>query len=179
MEYISNIRDVMNSYKICINKECLMHLTSCYNTLIASLTKIYPKENCSVGYSLAYDDEKKFFTKHIPIRVKSNQLFCFKYIYSKILCIKDWGRVISIDELEVEYHIPTVEELSTALDIVGKTLNDSMNFLRKSILQKKDDKTMTKIGKEEIYRELNIIHHTMFGSSALLKRSKREFVTDQ
>jgi len=63
---------------------------------------------------------------------------------------------------------------------VGTTLNESMNFLKKSFFYRRgDEKSFTKTAKEEIYRELNYIHHIMFGSSSLLKRPKnRQYVCD-
>ena len=55
-----------------------------------------------------------------------------------------------------------------------------MNFLKKSFFYRRgDEKNFSKTAKEEIYRELNYIHHIMFGSSCLLKRPKnRQFVND-
>jgi len=94
-----------------------------------------------------------------------------------------------VSELNIDYHIPTVREIETALEIVGNSLTESMSFLKKSIFfNKRDDLSnnstfgnkQSKIAKEENYRELNYIYHIIYGASCLLKRPvNREFVTDQ
>lgn len=90
---------------------------------------------------------------------------------------------MSVNELNVDYHIPTVREIETALEIVGNSLTESMNFLKKSIFFSKREETcqkQSKILKEENYRELNYIYHIIYGASCLLKRPvNREFITDQ
>lgn len=67
-------------------------------------------------------------------------------------------------ELKIEYHVPNLQEISTALEITNWILNESMSFLKKSILRK------TESNKEENYRELNYIYHVLYSSSTLLKR---------
>lgn len=67
-------------------------------------------------------------------------------------------------ELKIEYHIPNLQEISTALDITSSNLNESMSFLKKSILRKNES------NKEDNYRELNYIYHIVYSSSTLLKR---------
>ena len=100
--------------------------------------------------------------------------------------LKDWGLYISVNELNIEHHIPSVKEIETALEIVGSSLTESMSFLKKSIFFSKRDELLnssnkqSKIAKEENYRELNYIYHIMYGASCLLKRPvNREFITDQ
>jgi hypothetical protein len=111
----------------------------------------------SVPYSLMFDEPSEFFRRHLPIR--------------------DWGKYIAVDELTIEYHIPSVKEIETALEIVSSSLNESVNFLKKSIFF--DRSGNNKILKEENYREMNFIYHIIYGASCLLKRpTNREFVTD-
>lgn len=90
-----------------------------------------------------------------------------------------------MNELNIDYHIPTVREIETALEIVGSSLSESMSFLKRSIffsgaLATAAAKQSSKISKEENYRELNYIYHIMYGASCLLKRPvNREFIVDQ
>lgn len=88
-----------------------------------------------------------------------------------------------MSELNIDYHIPTVREVETALEIVGSSLTESMNFLKRSIFFSGSLATaakQSKITKEENYRELNYIYHIMYGASCLLKRPvNREFIVDQ
>ena len=61
------------------------------------------------------------------------------------------------------------------IEIVDKALNESMNFLRNSIIMSNPKKST----KEENYRELNFIYHILFGSSRILKRASHKISTDQ
>jgi hypothetical protein len=69
LKEMDRINELFSWYKSTINKESIAHLTACFNNLIASLTKIYPKEMGSIGYSIIFEDEIEFFAKHLPIRV--------------------------------------------------------------------------------------------------------------
>ena len=74
----------------------------------------------------------------------------------------------------------TTKELSSAIDIINTSLNESIEFLKKSIILNKFNKNSSKILKEENYRELNFIYHILYGSSRLLKRpSNRKTITEQ
>ncbi len=52
-----------------ILKETINYIGFCYRNILLSLTNIAPIEYCSVNYHIMYDDEKEFFTNHLPIRV--------------------------------------------------------------------------------------------------------------
>ena len=114
-----------------------------------------------MSYNIIYDNEVDFFSKHLPIR--------------------DWGFYINPIELNFEYHIPNVREVSVALELTSQILSESMSFLRKSILGiKKDEAKMVKLSKEDNYRELNYIYHVIYGASCLLKRpTNQKFVAEQ
>jgi hypothetical protein len=81
--------------------------------------------------------------------------------------------------------MPSEKEIQTALNFVSSTLNESMSFLRKSILSaftsNNNKKESVKITKEETYRELNFVYHVVYGASCLLKRptSNRHYITEQ
>lgn len=70
IEQIDKIKELINCYRNTVNMNCIQHLMNCYNCLIASLTNVYPMDNSSFVYCLNYDNEKEFFSKHLPIRVK-------------------------------------------------------------------------------------------------------------
>ncbi|RMZ93913.1 proteasome activator complex subunit 4, partial [Brachionus plicatilis] len=159
LENMHGIREILRIYRPTTNKECISNMTSCYNNLIISLTRIYPIENRSVDYTLAFEDEKEFFSQHLPFR--------------------DWGKYISPDELKIKYHIPNVQEISAALDITSSVLNESMSFLKKSFLRKNESRDFRST-KEDNYRELNYIYHLVYSSSCLLKRpSSKKNVDEQ
>jgi len=69
LEHIDEIKSLITWYRTTVNMKCIQHLMNCYNCLIASLTNIYPIESSSFVYSLNYENDKEFFSKHLPIRV--------------------------------------------------------------------------------------------------------------
>ncbi len=83
--------------------------------------------------------------------------------------------------LNVNYFIPTVRELTIATEFVNKELDISMEFLNKSILLNNDiQKNLSNLTKEERNRELAFISFLLYGSSRLLKRpSNQNFITKQ
>ncbi len=94
---------------------------------------------------------------------------------------KEWGTYVKVSDVNIEFHLPCTEEISAALDLVGSILNESISFLKKSMLyNRKDEGRNSKISKEENYRELNYIYHIIYGASCLLKRpANRQFITEQ
>jgi len=81
--------------------------------------------------------------------------------------------------LNIDYHIPSVEELTVAIDFTDLELNNSIDFLTKSILLNTDDQ-LTSTTKEERSRELTYINFVIYGASKLLKRpTNKTFQTNQ
>jgi len=102
------------------------------------------------------DTDTDFFKRHLPIR--------------------SWGKYISLEEFKVDYYTPSKQELKKIVGIVEVTLNESMDFLSKSLMVDRESGSITK---EENYRELNIVYHVLFGASRLLKRPSHKIVLDQ
>ena len=83
--------------------------------------------------------------------------------------MKDWACTGDLFRLNIDYHIPSVEELSIAIDFTDRELNKSIDFLTKSILLNTDNQ-LNNSTKEERTRELTYINFIIYGASKLLKR---------
>lgn len=71
-----------------------------------------------------------------------------------------------------------MQEISTALEFTSSVLNDSMLFLKKSILKKNEMRDF-KSTKEDNYRELNYIYHVVYSASCLLKRPQTHKIVNE
>lgn len=110
---------------------------------------------CSVNYNLIFDDPIDFFTKHLSVR--------------------DWACTGDLLKLNIDYHIPTVDELSIAIQFTDTQLNYSIDFLTKSVIL--NDLALT--SKEERTSELTFINFIIYGASKLLKRpSNKKLITE-
>ncbi len=70
--------------------------------------------------------------------------------------------------MNITYYIPSVAELTTAIDFIDSELNKSMKFLSDSI---NSGKQLTNSTKEERNRELTYINFLLYGGSRLLLRA--------
>ena len=159
---IDKINQLISWYRWLVHKESVGYVSYCYRNVITALESVYPVELASVNYSIIYEDEKEFFTQHLPIR--------------------DWGCKGDLYNLKTEFHKPTVVELQTALDFAKTGLDISYKFLTDSILTNNPATTSSSsIGsnssgttaftsKEERNRELNYINHILYACSRMLKR---------
>lgn len=66
---INRINELIGSYRRTVHKESFTYIGNCIRHLINELTTISHNPPCSVNYNIVYDDEKEFFTNHLPIRV--------------------------------------------------------------------------------------------------------------
>ena len=73
--HMDRISEVISWYRGTIHKESINYIGFCYRNILTSLTNIQVKENCSVNYSIIFDDEAEFFHKHLPIRVGEKFFF--------------------------------------------------------------------------------------------------------
>jgi len=156
LENIDRILELITWYKPHTNMDCIGHLTNSFNHLIVSMTSITTLNPSSFNDFTLDDTDPDFFKRHLPIR--------------------SWGHYITLKELKVEYHIPSKEELKKVISIVEATLNESMEFLNKSLV---DGQAAGSVTKEENYRELNFVYHVLFGASRILKRPEHKIVLDQ
>lgn len=129
LPHMSKIQQLISWYRSTVNKEAIGYISSCYRNISVCLSTIYPMEQCSVDYNISYDNEKEFFTKHLPIR--------------------DWASTGDIFNLNLRYHIPNVQEIQVALDFVNLGLKESIQFLTESILSTKNSDSLTSSSKEE------------------------------
>lgn len=69
---MNRICQVISWYRETIHKETISYISNSYRNVILSLSTIYVIETASVSYDIVFDDEKEFFTNHLPIRVGYN-----------------------------------------------------------------------------------------------------------
>jgi hypothetical protein len=69
VQNIHKINQLISWFRWLVHKESVGYISYGYRNVITSLESIYPVELASVNYSITYDDEKEFFTNHLPIRV--------------------------------------------------------------------------------------------------------------
>jgi proteasome activator subunit 4 len=159
VEHINRITQLITWYRPVVNKESIGYISCCFRNIIVSLTNVSSNDLCSVTYNIIFDDEKEFFTKHLPIR--------------------DWARNGDIFDLNIKYHLPSVREIEVALDFVETFLKQCTDFISVAILENKNDEGLTSSSKEERNRELNYVNHIIYGASRLLKRtSHHKYVTE-
>ncbi|RNA03229.1 proteasome activator complex subunit 4B-like [Brachionus plicatilis] len=145
LKYMPKIRHIISWYRRAVNKEVTTYLSAMLRNTVVSLSTIYPIEQSSVEYTFVFDDEQEFFKSHLPVR--------------------DWAKTGDIFNLGIKYHIPNVQEIEACLDFINDNLNESFDFLTKTI----DD--MSRTSKEERNRELNFVNHLMYSGSRLIKRA--------
>ena len=79
---------------------------------------------------------------------------------------------MSVESVNIYFHVPSSEEIRVAIRLVHETVNDCIDFLNKA------SKKSTL--KEEVHRELNLLYQVLYASSRLLKRpSGQETITEQ
>ena len=91
---MSRISQVIGWYRETIHKETISYISNAYRNVIHSLSTIYPIESASVSYDIVFDDEKEFFTKHLPIRVSNNKHWFFSSLHDlimKLFCFEGLG----------------------------------------------------------------------------------------
>ena len=134
-----------------IQKESIGYISCCYRNIIVSLTNVSSNELCSVTYDIVFDDEKEFFTQHLPIR--------------------DWSINGDIFNLNIKYHLPSLREIEVALDFVDIFVKKSTEFITEHIILSHNDEALSSSKKEERNRELNYLNHIVYGASRILKRA--------
>lgn len=143
LNYIEQIKDIINWYMECTHKITIQYLCSAIRHLLRSLTFLYSKESRLTCQNYDFTDINVFKTQ-LPIR--------------------DWGRHGDLNTLNVTFHIPNDNELKTCISIVQTYTNIIMNNL-----ETKGDA----IHKDDRYRELQLLYNFIVGSARLLKRAKR------
>jgi hypothetical protein len=151
VENIVKINQLLSWYRWLVHKESVGYISYCYRNVITALESIYPVELTSVNYSISHDDEREFFTKHLPIR--------------------DWGIKGDLYDLKSDFHVPNVRELETAIDFAKQSIDESFKFLTENVLNNKNENPLSTLSsKEERNRELNYVNHVVYAASRLLKR---------
>ena len=68
-QHIGRLTELLSWFRNTVHKESINYIGFCYRNILISLVNINPTEMCSVNYSILFDDEKEFFSKHLPTRV--------------------------------------------------------------------------------------------------------------
>lgn len=69
VQHIGKLNEVLTWFRNTVHKESVNYIGFCMRNILISLGDTCPTETCSVNYSIHFDDEKEFFTNHLPIRV--------------------------------------------------------------------------------------------------------------
>ncbi|CAG5135841.1 unnamed protein product, partial [Candidula unifasciata] len=112
---------------------------------LRALTQIHPLSLKSVD-----EDFDKPFTEYMPI--------------------KDWGKPGDLENLNVQWHIPSSDELDLAQEIVDTVLVPELEFLHTF-------SSTHEISKEDLLRRLNIVAELLLGAGSYLPPWTDEQVT--
>ncbi|XP_006004010.1 proteasome activator complex subunit 4 isoform X2 [Latimeria chalumnae] len=115
--------------------------------LLRSSTLLYPTEYCSVpgGFD-------KPLSEHFPI--------------------KDWGKPGDLWNLNIQWHVPSAEEIAFAYYLLDTFLQPELVKLQHYAAGKTD------MSREDVLHRLTVIHNCLIGSGNLLPPVNGEIITD-
>ena len=68
-KHMDRINELISWFRPTVHKESINFIGFCFRNILASLSNIQPMNLASVNYSIIFEDEKEFFSNHLPIRV--------------------------------------------------------------------------------------------------------------
>ena len=149
LNYVDKIKDIIDWYRKSTHKFTVAYLCAGVRQFLRSLTFIYSNELRSTVQSLEFEDENAF-KQYLPVR--------------------DWGKYGDLNNLNINFHIPSENELKTAIEFVQFYIQQSIDNLRKN---------STNMHKDERFKELSLIYNLITGSARLLRRADSPVNTDQ
>nr|UCK81620.1 proteasome activator complex subunit 4 [Arenicola marina] len=132
--------DLVTVLKACLHLKCKEAADLAGNLLrhvLKALTLIY-----ATDYRSAQTDWSAPFSEQFPIR--------------------DWGRSGRVEELEMQWHVPSAEELTLASELLATFLAPELDTITDHVTEKK---TLTR---EQLQRCLTIVLHTLVGAGCAL-----------
>ncbi|KAL9658080.1 hypothetical protein ABK040_012994 [Willaertia magna] len=138
-----------NSEKKKIVKTC----GKLYRNILRSLTKYYPSELRSINNSVWRTEQFQMYDHW-----------------------KTWGEFLSLDEFEMNWHIPSEEELKFANELVNKYLGTSLTDVKSSINEINETGNIQDL--QKLKNRLIFIRYTMRGGNTLFPEITREVLED-
>lgn len=141
INYLSEIKEIIDWYRKCTHRITVAYVCAGVRALLRSLTFFYPIEARSTPQVLDFADENAF-KSYLPIH--------------------DWGKYGDLKNLNINYHIPSEQELKHALDFVQFYIKQSIENLNQK---------STSMHKDERLREMTFIYNIIVGSARMLRRA--------
>lgn len=142
--------DLVQILQLTLHLKCKQGYTLACNLLhhiLRSSALIYPTEYCSVPGGF-----------HQPI--------------SDYLPIKDWGRAGDLWNLDIRWHVPSVEETSFAFYLLDLVLQPELQRLQRFAQGEQD------MSRDDVLQSLTIVQHCLLGAGSLMPPLKGEPVPD-
>ncbi|KAL3050189.1 hypothetical protein OYC64_012265 [Pagothenia borchgrevinki] len=140
--------EVVQILQLTLHLKCKQGYTLACNLLhhlLRSSALLYPKEYCSVPGGF-----------HQPI--------------SDYLPIKDWGRPGDLWNLDIRWHVPSVEETSFAFYLLDLILQPELQRLQRFAQGEQD------MSRDDVLQSLTIIQHCLLGAGSLMPALKGETI---
>uniref|UniRef100_A0A3Q0SVQ3 Proteasome activator subunit 4 n=1 Tax=Amphilophus citrinellus TaxID=61819 RepID=A0A3Q0SVQ3_AMPCI len=142
--------DLVQILQLTLHLKCKQGYTLACNLLhhiLRSTALIYPTEYCSVPGGF-----------HQPV--------------SDYLPIKDWGRPGDLWNLDIRWHVPSIEETSFAFYLLDLILQPELQRLKR-FAQGEQDMT-----RDDVLQSLTIIQHCLLGAGSLMPPLKGEPISE-
>ncbi|CAG09459.1 unnamed protein product, partial [Tetraodon nigroviridis] len=138
--------DLVQILQLTLHLKCKQGYTLACNLLhhiLRSLVLIYPTEYCSVpgGFSQPISD-------YLPI--------------------KDWGQPGDLWNLDIQWHVPSVEETSFAYYLLDIILQPELQHLKRFAQGEQD------MSRDDVLQSLTIVQHCLLGAGGLMPPLKGE-----
>uniref|UniRef100_A0A7N9ASQ6 Proteasome activator subunit 4a n=1 Tax=Mastacembelus armatus TaxID=205130 RepID=A0A7N9ASQ6_9TELE len=138
--------DLVQVLQLTLHLKCKQGYTLACNLLhhiLRSSALIYPTEYCSVPGG-------------------------FNQPISDYLPIKDWGRPGDLWNLDIQWHVPSVEETSFAFYLLDLILQPELQRLQRFALGEQD------MSRDDVLQSLTIVQHCLLGAGSLMPPLKGE-----
>ncbi|XP_072293387.1 proteasome activator complex subunit 4A isoform X1 [Eucyclogobius newberryi] len=142
--------ELVQILQLTLHLKCKQGYTLACNLLhhiLRSTVLIYPTEYCSVPGGF-----------HQPI--------------SDYLPIKDWGRPGDLWNLDIRWHVPSVEETSFNFYLLDLILQPELQRLQRFAQGEQD------MGRDDVLQSLSIVQHCLLGAGTLMPPLKGEPIPD-
>ncbi|KAG8123071.1 hypothetical protein E2320_018500 [Naja naja] len=132
--------------------------------LLRSTTLIYPTEYCSVpgGFD-------KPVSEYFPIKARILTFLGLENL-TAFKKIKDWGKPGNLQKLDIQWHVPSAEEVAFAFELLDTFLQPEINKL-----ERYSDGSL-EMSRDDVQQCLTIVHNCLIGSGNMLPPLKGEKV---
>ncbi|CAF3576941.1 unnamed protein product [Rotaria sp. Silwood1] len=134
--YQKMIKSIFHQCIRILHKDSYEAIAKAIQNLLRSLLNIYP-----MNYRLTREKLDEPFIDFLPIRI--------------------WGQNADFDQIQVQYHIPNVDEIDFVCDFVNTFIYSELTFLKENFL---------KVSKDERLRSLTVISSLAIGCFRIVSR---------